>query len=111
MTPHKIFAEFLAIYAVFLIQAYRERENLLLRLMLYFIFVLTTDEILSNHIRDMNDVEFCVNYLCAACRCFNKHGRFIMYLLYTNGNHVTHLIDVICWLRGWRKGRVGDEFK
>jgi hypothetical protein len=61
MTPHKVFAELLAFYVVFLIQAYRERENLLLRLMLYFIFVFTTDDILSNHIRDMNDVEFCVN--------------------------------------------------
>jgi len=61
MTLHKVFAEFLAIYIVFLIQAYRQRENLLLRLMLHFIFVFTTDDVLSNRIRDMNDVEFCVS--------------------------------------------------
>jgi len=61
MTPHKVFAEFLAIYVVFLIQACTQRENLLLRLILYFIFVSTTDEMLFNHIRDLNDVKYCVN--------------------------------------------------
>jgi hypothetical protein len=61
MTPHKVFAEFLAIYVVFLIQACTKRENLLLRLILYSVFVSTTDDILFNHFRDLNDVEYCVN--------------------------------------------------
>jgi len=61
MTPHKAFAEFFAIYVVFFIQACTKRENLLLGLIVCFIFVSTTDDILSNHIMDLNDVEYCVN--------------------------------------------------
>jgi len=64
MTSHKVFAEFLVIYVVFLIQACTKRENLLLTFILYFIFVSTTDDILSNHVRDLNGVEYCVNFLC-----------------------------------------------
>jgi hypothetical protein len=62
LRPHKVFAEFLAIYVVFLIQTCKKRENILLSLILYFIFVSTADDILSNHIRDLNDIEYCVNY-------------------------------------------------
>jgi hypothetical protein len=59
MTRHKVFAEFPANYVMFLVQAFTKRENLLPKLILNFIFVSTSDDILSNNIRDLNAVEYC----------------------------------------------------
>jgi hypothetical protein len=80
MTRHKVFAEFVAIYVVFLIQVFTKREYLLPRRILNFIFVSCTDAMLSNLNRYLNDVEYCISSFVRSVDTSAYMGASLLYL-------------------------------